>query len=82
VLQLKAALEHGYWYARSEAFMGQPIVDLLVWMRVPGDTIFATGALLLALFVLGLWLPRRARATQAVRPVLAAALDAELGPPR
>jgi uncharacterized protein involved in response to NO len=34
-----AAIEHGYWYARSAEFMQQPIVDLLVWMRVvPADT--------------------------------------------
>ena len=35
-LQLLAAIEHGYWYARSAEFMQQPIVELLVWMRVPG----------------------------------------------
>jgi nitric oxide reductase subunit B len=59
-LQLFAALKHGYWYARSETFMQQPIIDLLVWMRVPGDTIFAIGALALAVFVIGLWVfPRR-----------------------
>jgi nitric oxide reductase subunit B len=39
--------------------MQQPLVDLLVWLRVPGDTIFAIGALALTLFVIGLWiLPR------------------------
>jgi nitric oxide reductase subunit B len=60
VLQLQAALEHGYWYARSAEFMGQPIVALLVWMRMPGDVTFAIGALLIAWFVLRLWLrPRR-----------------------
>ncbi|MGV3592285.1 MAG: cbb3-type cytochrome c oxidase subunit I, partial [Gammaproteobacteria bacterium] len=60
VLQLLAALEKGYAYARSAEFMQQPFVDLLVWMRVPGDTIFAIGALLLSVFVAGLWLfPRR-----------------------
>lgn len=59
-LQLFATLNHGYWYARSAEFMQQPIVDLLVWLRVPGDTIFAIGAVLLAIFVAGLWLfPRR-----------------------
>lgn len=59
-LQLFASLEHGYWYARSAEFMQQPLVDLLVWLRVPGDTIFAIGALALALFVVGLWIfPRR-----------------------
>ncbi|MCK9512351.1 MAG: nitric-oxide reductase large subunit [Pigmentiphaga sp.] len=55
-LQLLAALEHGYWYARSAEFMQQPIVDFLVWMRVPGDVVFSIGALLLVWFVLQLWL--------------------------
>ncbi len=60
VLQLSAVLEHGYWYARSAEFMNQPIVHLLIWMRVPGDTLFAVGALLYAWFVLRLWIvPRR-----------------------
>ncbi|HSI56808.1 MAG TPA: nitric-oxide reductase large subunit [Ideonella sp.] len=60
VLQLQAALENGYWYARSAEFMGKPIVHLLVWMRVPGDTVFSVGALLIAWFVLRLWVaPRR-----------------------
>jgi nitric oxide reductase subunit B len=61
VLQLQAALEHGYWYARSAEFMGKPIIHLLVWMRVPGDTIFSIGALLIAWFVFRLWVaPRQA----------------------
>ena len=59
-LQLLAAIDQGYWYARSEEFMQQPIVELLVWMRVPGDTVFSIGALALAYFVARLWLwPRR-----------------------
>jgi len=60
VLQLSAVLEHGYAHARSAEFMSQPIIHLLVWMRMPGDTIFAVGALLFAWFVLRLWIaPRR-----------------------
>jgi nitric oxide reductase subunit B len=55
-LQLLAAIDHGYWYARSEQFMQQPIVELLIWMRVPGDTVFSIGALALAYFVARLWL--------------------------
>jgi nitric oxide reductase subunit B len=55
-LQLLAAINHGYWYARSELFMQQPFVSLLIWMRVPGDVIFSLGAIALALFVAGLWL--------------------------
>jgi nitric oxide reductase subunit B len=59
-MQLLAAIEHGYWYARSADFMNKPIVDMLVWMRVPGDTIFSIGALALVWFVFRLWvLPRR-----------------------
>ena len=59
-MQLFASLEHGYAYARSAEFMQQPFVDLLIWMRVPGDTIFSIGALALVVFVAGLWLfPKR-----------------------
>lgn len=54
-LQLLAALEHGYWYARSAEFMQQPVVAWLVWLRVPGDVVFSVGAVLLAWFVLRLW---------------------------
>lgn len=55
VIQLSAAIEHGYWYARSAELMQQPIIQLLVWLRVPGDTIFSVGALALAWFVFRLW---------------------------
>jgi nitric oxide reductase subunit B len=54
-LQLLAAIEHGYAYARSAEFMGQPVVEMLVWMRVPGDTVFSIGAVALTWFVLRLW---------------------------
>ncbi|TXH66512.1 MAG: nitric-oxide reductase large subunit [Lysobacteraceae bacterium] len=65
VLQLQAALERGYWYARSAEFMGKPIFDLLVWLRVPGDTIFSVGALLLTWFVFRLWVaPKRGTPAQ------------------
>jgi len=60
-MQLLAAIEHGYWYARSAEFMQKPIVELLIWMRMPGDVIFSIGAVALAWFVLRLWVaPRRA----------------------
>ncbi|QDW65603.1 nitric-oxide reductase large subunit [Luteimonas granuli] len=62
VLQLEASINDGYWYARSAEFMGRPIIDMLVWMRTPGDVIFACGALLIGLFVASLWLsPGRRR---------------------
>jgi nitric oxide reductase subunit B len=54
VLQAQAAVEHGLWYARSAEFMQTPLMATLKWLRVPGDTIFAVGALSLAWFVIGL----------------------------
>jgi nitric oxide reductase subunit B len=69
VIQLSAAIEQGYWYARSADLMQQPIIQLLVWMRVPGDTIFSVGALSLAYFVARLWIaPRRASGEEHLRP--------------
>ncbi|MCP1372673.1 nitric-oxide reductase large subunit [Dyella lutea] len=68
VLQLSAALDHGYWFARSEHFMNQPLVHLLVWMRVPGDSLFAVGALLTSVFVASLWLAPRRSPKGAVLP--------------
>jgi len=60
-MQLVAAIENGYWYARSAEFMQRPIVDLIIWMRMPGDVIFSIGGLALSWFVLRLWLkPKRA----------------------
>ena len=56
ILQLIAAIDHGYWFARSADFMQQPLIEMLVWMRVPGDTIFSIGALSLAWFVARLWI--------------------------
>jgi nitric oxide reductase subunit B len=65
-MQLLAAIEHGYAYARSAEFMQRPIIDLLVWMRVPGDTVFSIGAFALTWFVLRLWVaPRRETAPPA-----------------
>jgi nitric oxide reductase subunit B len=54
LLQTWASVEHGYWYARSSEFMQMPVVQNLRWMRIPGDTIFAAGAVTLAIFVAGL----------------------------
>ena len=68
-MQLLAAIDQGYWYARSHEFMQQPIIDLLVWMRVPGDTIFSIGALALTYFVIRLWIkPRREDEVEAEAP--------------
>ena len=54
LLQTKASVEHGYWYARSSEFMQTDLMQMLRWMRVPGDTIFFLGAVALVIFIAGL----------------------------
>ncbi len=51
LLQTWASVDQGYWYARSSEFLGTPMMQTLRWLRVPGDTIFAAGALALVAFV-------------------------------
>jgi nitric oxide reductase subunit B len=51
LMQTVASVEHGYWYARSSEFLGSPLMQTLRWLRAPGDTLFALGALILVAFV-------------------------------
>lgn len=60
--QAVASIEHGLWYARSETFLQQPIMQTLRWMRMIGDVVFASGVAALVWFVVGLvkgWSLRR-----------------------
>jgi nitric oxide reductase subunit B len=59
LLQVKASVEHGFWFARSPEFIHSDLIETLVWMRMPGDILFAAGAAFLALFFLRLFLGRR-----------------------
>jgi nitric oxide reductase subunit B len=54
LLQTWASVEHGMWYARSAEFLQTPLMEVLRWMRVPGDVVFGAGVLALGWFVLGL----------------------------
>ena len=54
LLQTRASVEVGYWYARSSEFLQAGLIDKLRWMRVIGDTLFAAGAVALVIFVIGL----------------------------
>jgi nitric oxide reductase subunit B len=49
--QTWASVDQGYWYARSTDFLGLPYMQTLRWLRAPGDTLFALGALVLVAFV-------------------------------
>ena len=50
VVQAIASIEVGTWYARSPAVIHSPLVETLVWMRVPGYVVFGAGAVTLAIF--------------------------------
>jgi nitric oxide reductase subunit B len=58
-MQAWASVTHGLWYARSAEFMHQPLMEMFVWLRVPGDIVFSIGPVLLAVFVTKLWLGGR-----------------------
>ena len=54
-IQFHASVSEGLWYARSEAFMQQPLLQTLRWVRTFGDMVFIVGAVAMALqVVLGL----------------------------
>ncbi len=52
--QAWASITQGMWFARSPEVIHSKFMETLVWMRVPGDVVFAIGCLLLALFALRL----------------------------
>jgi nitric oxide reductase subunit B len=69
LFQTWAAVVKGYWYARSAEFLTSPLMQTLRWLRVPGDTVFACGAVALVIFVAGIRPRSRALAVPKGRPV-------------
>jgi nitric oxide reductase subunit B len=60
--QLEAVYTHGYAYARSMQFYNT--TTFWQWMRMPGDVVFALGALLMAWdFVAKMWMQRTTSTT-------------------
>ena len=52
--QAWASVDKGLWYARSPAVIHSRVMETLVWLRMPGDIVFAAGALLLAWYAVKL----------------------------
>ncbi len=65
VVQAFAAIDQGMWYARSPDVIHSPLVETLVWMRVPGDILFGAGAFTLAAFAARLVLGVRGKPVRA-----------------
>jgi nitric oxide reductase subunit B len=74
--QLVAVYEHGFAYARSVEFYDKTL--FWQWMRLPGDVVFAAGALLMAwdfIVKLGPLYPRLAARLRLTGPKPAAASE-------
>jgi nitric oxide reductase subunit B len=71
IYQAWASITKGLWYARSAEIIHSRVMETLVWLRVPGDIVFAVGGVFLAVYVLRLLgRGKAARATAAgVAPV-------------
>jgi nitric oxide reductase subunit B len=63
IYQAWASMTQGLWYARSAEIIHSPVMETLVWLRVPGDILFSIGALCLAVYTLRLLGRRKARTT-------------------
>jgi nitric oxide reductase subunit B len=71
VYQAWASISKGMWYARSPEVIHSVFMERMVWLRVPGDIVFALGTAFLALFVLRL-MRRPGRTAEAKVPAPAA----------
>ncbi|WP_018605581.1 nitric-oxide reductase large subunit [Uliginosibacterium gangwonense] len=58
IYQAWASVSQGLWYARSPEIVHSALMTNLVWLRVPGDIVFALGVLSLVVFALRLVCPR------------------------
>jgi len=59
IYQASAAISRGLWYARSAEVVHSGVMETLVWLRVPGDIVFAAGGLFLGAYALRLLIRRR-----------------------
>ncbi|MBE9167402.1 nitric-oxide reductase large subunit [Pleurocapsales cyanobacterium LEGE 06147] len=50
--QLAQSVNRGTWYARSAEVISSPWMQWTVWLRIPGDIIFAIGTLAIFLFTI------------------------------
>lgn len=74
IYQAWASVTKGLWYARSPEIIHSGVMETLVWMRVPGDILFAIGACFLA------WYAARLLRRPAVQPAGMTAAPATAGP--
>jgi nitric oxide reductase subunit B len=54
IYQAYASVSEGLWFARSPEIVHSKVMETLVWLRVPGDVVFALGCGFLAVYALKL----------------------------
>ncbi|WP_426370303.1 nitric-oxide reductase large subunit [Pseudocolwellia sp. HL-MZ7] len=59
ILQTYVSIEQGYSFARSAEFIQSPIMQTLVWARVPGDIVFSFGVVCFCWFVFKAFRPTK-----------------------
>lgn len=52
IYQAWASITQGLWFARSPEIVHSTFMETMVWLRVPGDIVFAAGSLFLAVYAL------------------------------
>ncbi|WP_457349849.1 nitric-oxide reductase large subunit [Roseateles sp. P5_D6] len=52
IYQAYQSITKGLWYARSPEVIHSKVMETLVWLRVPGDIVFAAGSVFLAVYAL------------------------------
>jgi len=52
IYQAYESITKGLWYARSPEVIHSGLMETFVWLRVPGDIVFAAGSLFVGLYAL------------------------------
>jgi nitric oxide reductase subunit B len=71
IYQTWASVSKGIWFARSPEVIHSHFMESMVWLRVPGDIVFAIGTLFLAIFAVRLLIGAKGAATQAATATIA-----------
>ena len=71
IYQAYHSITTGLWYARSAEVIHGGVMEAFVWLRVPGDLVFALGAVLLPVYALMLLVqPKIVKPETAGRPAV------------
>jgi nitric oxide reductase subunit B len=51
ILQFRAVVDHGLWFARSNEFIEQDSFQTLTWLRIVGGAIFTLGGVVPLVYI-------------------------------